>query len=216
MWDIIVIIAMIKLTRKQLRYLIKEMAAKQPNELSDKFHWEVTKWSAKASDEEEWDGWDGEQIVNNVLIAGYVQSEDRRSPSRVAGIFIKQKPESDCVHWEVKSASVSRYSDVFGDDLIDLGPMMYDIAMEIAGENGMISDSDGTSDEAKRVWDFYLQNRLGVDVDVTDIPLGSCDRPVDTTSMEFPRDDFRLKIYRKKSGTPSIIDKLKNMGKIRF
>ena len=192
------------------------MAAKQPNELSDKFHWEVTKWSAKASDEDEWDGLYGDKIVKNIFVTGHIDTGMGDRPSQIAHISLKQKPWSDCPHWEVKNASVSRYVDTFGDDVVDLGPMMYDIAMELAGDDGMISDSDGTSDEAKRVWDFYLQNRLGVDVDVTDIPLGSCDRPVDTTSMEFPRDNFRLKVYRKKSGTPSIIDKLKNMGKIRF
>jgi len=205
-----------KITRRQLRCLIKEMAAKQPGELSGKFHWEVIRWSAIASDEDEWDGLDGDQSVNNVLIAGYVRLEERASPSRVAGIFIKQKPESDCVHWEVKSASVSRYSDVFGDDLIDLGPMMYDIAMEIAGSDGMISDSDGSSDAAKRVWDFYLENRLGVDVDVSDLDPGSCDRPEDITGMELPRDNFRLKVYRKKPGTSSIIRTLEQLGKIKF
>jgi len=203
-----------KITRRQLRGLIKEMAAKQPDELSSKFHWEVTKWSAIASDEDEWDGLDGDQIVNNVLIAGYVHTEERARPSRVAGIFIKQKPESDCAHWEVKSASVSRYADVFGDDLIDLGPMMYDIAMEIAGVDGIISDSDGSSDAAKRVWDFYLENRLGVDVEVSDIPLGSCGRSSDITSMELPRDNFRLKVYRKKPGVSSIIKTLEKLGKI--
>jgi len=205
-----------KITRRQLRCLIKEMAAKQPGELSGRFHWEVIRWSAIASDEDEWDGLDGDQTVNNVLIAGYVRLEERASPSRVAGIFIKQKPESDCLHWEVKSASVSRYSDVFGDDLIDLGPMMYDIAMEIAGPDGMISDSDGSSAAAKRVWDFYLENRLGVDVDVSDLDPGSCDRPEDITGMELPRDNFRLKVYRKKPGTSSIIRTLEQLGKIKF
>ena len=205
-----------KINRRQLRSLIKEMAAKQPGELSDRFYWEVKKWSAKLSDEDEWDGHDGDKTVNNVLIAGYVYADGRDRPSRVAGIFIKQKPWSECNHWEVKNASVSRYADVFGDDLVDLGPMMYDIAMEVAGDDGMISDSDGTSDAAQGVWNFYLSNRLGVDVEVTDLEPGQCDRSRDIDHMILPRDNYKFKVYRKRSGSPSIIAKLKGLGKIKF
>ena len=200
-----------KINRRQLRSLIKEMAAKQPGELSDRFYWEVKKWSAKLSDEDEWDGHDGDKTVNNVLIAGYVHADGRSRPSRVAGIFIKQKPWSDCNHWEVKNASVSRYSDVFGDDLVDLGPMMYDIAMEIAGDDGMISDSDGTSGDAQRVWDFYLTNRVGVDVEVLDLDMTTCGR--DGSSPDLV---FKNKVYYKKAGSSSIIGKLKDLDKIKF
>jgi len=204
-----------RITRRQLRYLIKEMAAKQPSELSDSFHWEVIKWSARASDEEEWDGWDGEQIVNNIFVAGYVHTEGSGEPSRAASILIKQKPESDCKHWEVKSASVGVHSDVSSDDLVDLGPMMYDIAMELAGDDGMISDSGGTSEAAQGVWNFYLLNRSGVDVELYDMDPGLCGRG-DISGFTFPRDDYKFKVYRKRAGSPSIIKKLESLGKIRF
>jgi hypothetical protein len=86
--------------------------------------------------------------------------------------------------------------------------MMYDIAMELAGDDGLISDSDGTSDAAQRVWDFYLDNRVGVDVEVRDLDLGICDREGGSSLS------FKDKAYYKKPGSPSIIKKLS--GKISF
>ena len=46
------------------------------------------------------------------------------------------------------------------------GPLLYDIAMEYATENGLglMSDRVSVSDEAVGVWDYYLQNRVGKDV----------------------------------------------------
>lgn len=46
------------------------------------------------------------------------------------------------------------------------GPLLYDIAMEYATENGIgiMSDRVSVSDEAVSVWDYYLQNRVGKDV----------------------------------------------------
>ena len=46
------------------------------------------------------------------------------------------------------------------------GPLLYDIAMEYATENGigLMSDRVSVSDEAANVWDYYFQNRVGNDV----------------------------------------------------
>ena len=199
-----------KITRIQLRKLISEMAAKQPEALSTRFHWEVRQWENQGWDEDEWDGLYGDKIVKNIFVTGHVDTGMGDRPSQIAHILLKQKPWSDCPHWEVKNASVSRYVDTFGDDVVDLGPMMYDIAMELAGDDGLISDSDGTSVAAQRVWDFYLANRVGVDVEVRDLAPWVCGRD--------DRDDlaFRSKAYYKKVGTPSIIDQLKGLGKLRY
>ena len=199
-----------KITRIQLRKLISEMAAKQPEALSTRFHWEVRQWENQGWDEDEWDGLYGDKIVKNIFVTGHIDTGRGDRPSRIAHIILKQKPWSDCPHWEVKNASVSRYVDTFGDDVVDLGPMMYDIAMELAGNDGLISDSDGTSVAAQRVWDYYLANRVGVDVEVRDLAPWVCGRD--------DRDDlaFRSKAYYKKVGTPSIIDQLKGLGKLRY
>ena len=197
------------ITRQQLRKIISEMAAKQPEALSARFHWEVRQWENQGWDEDEWDGLYGDKIVKNIFVTGHVDTGMGGKPSQIAHISLKQKPWSDCPHWEVKNASVSRYVDTFGDDVVDLGPMMYDIAMELAGDAGLISDSGGTSAAAQRVWDFYLDNRVGVDVEVRDLAPGICGRDGNSSLA------FMGKAYYKKVGTSSIIDQLKGLGKLR-
>ena len=186
------------------------MAAKQPEALSDRFHWEVRQWENPGWDEDDWDGYDGDKVVKNIFVTGHVDTGMGGRPSRIAHISLKQKPWSDCPHWEVKNASVNRYVDEFGDDVVDLGPMMYDIAMELAGDAGLISDSDGTSAAAQRVWDYYLANRVGVDVEVRDLALGICGRDGRSSLA------FKGKSYYKKPGSPSIIDQLQSLGKISY
>jgi len=42
------------------------------------------------------------------------------------------------------------------------GPMLYDVAMEVAGESGLIADRNSLSDEAFAVWEYYMKNRSDV------------------------------------------------------
>ena len=175
------------------------MAAKQPEALSDSFHWEVRQWERLGWDEDDWDGLYGDKIVKNIFVTGHIDTGRGDRPSRIAHISLKQKPWSDCPHWEVKNASVSRYVDT-----------LYDIAMELAGDAGLISDSGGTSAAAQRVWDFYLDNRVGVDVEVRDLAPGICGRDGNSSLA------FMGKAYYKKVGTSSIIDQLKGLGKLRY
>ena len=42
------------------------------------------------------------------------------------------------------------------------GPMLYDIAMEVAGEDGLSADRESLSDEAYNVWNYYLKRRPDV------------------------------------------------------
>ena len=80
--------------------------------------------------------------------------------------------------------------------------------MELAGDAGLISDSDGTSAAAQRVWDYYLANRVGVDVEVRELALGICGRDGRSSLA------FKGKSYYKKPGASSIINQLKSLGKI--
>ena len=47
------------------------------------------------------------------------------------------------------------------------GPLLYDIGIEIATQkgDGLVSDREEVSDAAKDVWDYYLQHRVGKDVE---------------------------------------------------
>ena len=42
------------------------------------------------------------------------------------------------------------------------GPMLYDVAMEVAGDSGLIADRDSLSDDAYAVWQYYMKNRSDV------------------------------------------------------
>ena len=42
------------------------------------------------------------------------------------------------------------------------GPMMYDIAMELAGEDGLTPDREKLSSDAYSVWNYYLNSRESV------------------------------------------------------
>ena len=116
-----------------------------------------------------------------------------------------------------------------------LGPLLYDIAMEMAGPAGLMPDRRLVSPKARRVWDFYLKNRS----DVTNHQL---DSNPGTITLDTEEDDCAQvaagedvvtkdgrdylerggdwkksslsKVYRKK-GTP-VIDRLKALGIIEI
>jgi hypothetical protein len=102
--------------------------------------------------------------------------------------------------------------------LIDgLGPLLYDIAMEMAGPAGIMPDRRMVSPSAKGVWDYYLRRRSDVTHDQLDSRPG-------TITPDFEDDDCvqvsaggrnwqdssLSKVYRKR-GTPTI-DRLKSLG----
>ena len=69
--------------------------------------------------------------------------------------------------WEVYWADVYRdYKDG------GFGPLMYDVAMELAGKDGLMCDRNSVSYEAARLWRHYL--RLRADVFSEDIDIDNC------------------------------------------
>jgi hypothetical protein len=208
-----------KITRSHLRRLIEgvlnEMPARQPGGLDPSFYWTVQRYTTSEF-EEEWDDFEEEfrqrQFVEVVNIAGRMILPGL-GETDIANLQMKKFV--DCPHWEIKNAAVMgdrfyKYYKINQPETAkDLGPMMYDIAMETAGESGIISDSTSSSEDAQRIWNFYLKNRAGVDIDVVDLAPGTCGRP-----GKFPATTFQFKAYRKKPGSPSIIQSLGN--KIRI
>ena len=105
-----------------------------------------------------------------------------------------------------------------------LGPLLYDIAMEMAGPAGLMSDRRTVSSSARRVWDFYLKSRSDVtnhqldsrpgtitpDVEEDDcVQISSVGRDYIEGGEDW-KDSPLSKVYRKR-GTPTI-DKLKRLG----
>ena len=54
-----------------------------------------------------------------------------------------------------------------------LGPLLYDLAMEVAGKDGIMPDRNSVSEEARNVWRYYKTRRS----DVKAIPLDYIDAP---------------------------------------
>lgn len=92
------------------------------------------------------------------------------------------------------------------------GPLMYDIAMELAGDRGIMSDRMTTSDDAARVWEYYLDNRVGGDV-ITK-PIGRCVGKWMRELADGRRPEFSELKFTKAPSSPSIIAALGD--KIRF
>ncbi len=59
------------------------------------------------------------------------------------------------------------------DDLSGAGPLLYDIAMEFAGEDGLAPDRSKVSADARRVWDYYLSQRSDVEHEQLDDLYGT-------------------------------------------
>ena len=69
--------------------------------------------------------------------------------------------------WEVYWADVHEDYESGG-----FGPLMYDVAMELAGKHGLMCDRNSVSNEAARLWNHYLSLRSDVFTD--DINIDNC------------------------------------------
>lgn len=102
---------------------------------------------------------------------------------QVWGTIILRKGINQKDLWEVTQSGASN----------GYGPLLYDIAMEYATENGigLVSDRNNVSDGkegAQGVWNYYLQHRAGVDVEahqmddlqntLTDTPTDNIDQSI--------------------------------------
>jgi hypothetical protein len=129
--------------------------------------------------------------------------------------------------WEIELANVSGGS--------GMGPLLYDVAMELSGQNGLMPDRDEVSAEARSVWEFYLRNRPDIEVMQLDSMHSrwTPDIPGDFLTPGFEDDncfqkaawehsgdawmDSALsKAYRVKGGGTPTIDKLRRLGLIEF
>ena len=106
------------------------------------------------------------------------------------------------------------------------GPLLYDVAMEVAGESGLIADRDSLTAEAFAVWEYYMKSRSDVkkkqldDMNntLTQDEEDNCE--TDTALRGKPEDEFGedelldspvMKVYTKETST---IEKLDAMGKL--
>ena len=155
-----------KLTESKLKELIKEVMTESAKGIAD-----IP---------------DGVHITAEKTGEGYVityRTEEGKSPRKefgFKGTIVMGEPQlADEYPCEgALMVSWSSASDGYG-------PLLYDIAMEIASleAGGLVSDrtqvswynSDGSDGGAQKVWRYYLSNRSGKDGDVTVIQLDNED-----------------------------------------
>ena len=121
------------------------------------------------------------------------------------------------------------YEVTLSDARIDgLGPLLYDIAMELAGPAGLMADRKIVSSDAKRVWQYYYDNRLDVHHQQLDSNPGTITPDVEeddciqvssiANAKRQPGETWQgsplSKVYRKR-GTPTI-DRLRQLGCIEI
>ncbi len=104
-----------------------------------------------------------------------------------------------------------------------MGPLAYDVAIELTGGLGLMPDRFTVSDSAKAVWSYYYNNRPDVETVQTDnfdnqLTPEEEDNCVQTSSRrDKGQENFNQsvlsKVY-KKSGTP-VMDELRKRGMLR-
>jgi hypothetical protein len=100
------------------------------------------------------------------------------------------------------------------------GPMLYDVAMELAGEKGIYSDRTAVTAAAQNVWEFYEHSREDIEsfhpAETVNEQGGECIETITQMFGEEWEDDPLNKIFRRKDGNMPTIDALKEADKLRF
>jgi len=120
--------------------------------------------------------------------------------------------------WEIYWADVE-------DDYIDggFGPLMYDVAMELSGEHGVMCDRNSVSNSAARVWDYYLKYRADVftdDVDIDNCPSDMMSQGEQGQIRAGGESPWHQKVYFSTNtvagATTPAIDALNRLGRVEY
>ena len=115
----------------------------------------------------------------------------------------------ECLNaWMIESVSAPK----------GFGPLLYDVAMEWATENGggLMSDRYQVSDEAEGVWDFYLKNRASeLEILQLDDPKNTLTPTMDDNCKQVragknwkDKDNPLSKVFKKERATIRALEKL--------
>lgn len=163
----------------------------------------------------------GDDLRIEVVNAGYDTSTGKYSPRASYEVNLYKKDHLG--EFEVGNVSVSyslrcnAYEIVIAySDIDNYGPLLYDVAIEVAGAQGLLPDRDQVSIDAEKVWRYYLRRRY----DITAKPIQSlvCGSPRGAFAGgkdKFGEYDWANWIYYQTSGTP-VTDRLLKLNKISF
>ena len=156
-----------------------------------------------------------------VVNSGFDMATKKYSPPASYEVNLYKKDHLD--EFEVGSVSVSyslrcnSFTVVIGySDIDNYGPLLYDVALEVAGEQGLAPDRHQVSIDAEKVWRYYLRRRY----DITAKPIKSlaCDSPRGVFAGgkdKFGDYDWANWIYYQTQGIP-MTDRLLTLNKISF
>lgn len=144
-----------------------------------------------------------------------------KSPQRI-GRVEAEKPSSgggDCDGaWEVYWSDVSEYYS-------GLGPLLYDIVMELTGQDGLMSDRGSVSDDADRVWKFYDTYRSpevrsyqldNLDNDLTPREEDNCSMEVASEKSGYETHEWSTSPHsRRYTKEPGLIKHLEELGVLK-
>ena len=163
----------------------------------------------------------GDEFRIEVMNGGYDIASGKYSPSSDYEVNLYKKDHLD--EFEIGSVVVSynlrcnSFIVVIGySDIDNYGPLLYDIALEVAGAQGLAPDRNQVSIDAEKVWRYYLRRRY----DITAKPIKSlaCDSPRGVFAGgkdKFGDYDWANWIYYQTNGTP-MTDRLIKLNKIMF
>jgi hypothetical protein len=104
-----------------------------------------------------------------------------------------------------------------------LGPLMYDLMIDLISPHPLMSDRAVVSKDAKRVWDHYLDRRVDIEKLQLDDRLNTLTPVDDDNCSQRSSEEWEgkgwpasslSKAYRRKDGVPSTIDDLRRLGLI--
>jgi hypothetical protein len=129
---------------------------------------------------------------------------------------VTNDPCSDA--WEIVFAKVRP-------EFSGLGPLMYDLMIDMINPHPLMSDRKVVSNDAKRVWDYYRDRRRDIKQVQLDDELNTLtpepdDNCAQKSSKLHDKDDWvgssLSKAYRRKSGATPTFDELNSLGLIGF
>lgn len=164
-------------------------------------------------------------IVNNKeegQIAIRVMSISEDMPPEIAGEFsARRDSESDgpcSAAWSVTWANMSP-------KLKGLGPLVYDLMMDLVSPDPLTCDRFDVKPDALRIWDFYLRSRTDVESVLLDNMKNEKTPAIDDncwqeSSMDYNEENWwgssLSRAYRRKGGGTPTLDKLESFGLVRY
>lgn len=106
-----------------------------------------------------------------------------------------------------------------------LGPLLYDLMMDVVSPQPLTSDRETVSRSALNVWKYYLKNRPDIGTMQLDDPMDTLtptdadncyqDRSIELSKSRWPKSPLSKAYYRLDRATPTL-DALQALGAITF